>query len=169
MTDQPINGGTTGADGQTSVAPTARPRDGFIKPKHGRGLLAPQWSKGQSGNPGHKRGEWHEARSICAKADADAARKLVQLLNSPDDRVAFMAAKEIIERNHGKVSEGPTPPVKPDLAGMGIDLRKLSTDELKSLAALIGRARGESSSDGSAETSSALPHGQVVDGAAISE
>jgi hypothetical protein len=84
---------------------------------------------------------------------------MVQLLNSADDRVRYMAADKLLERGLGKVPEGAPSPVKPDLAAMGIDLRRLTTDELKSLAALLGRAQSRPM----AEAPSATIDAQVVD------
>jgi hypothetical protein len=144
MTDLPIDSGAIDTDGQATVAPTARPRDRFFKPKHGRGLLARRWGKGESGNPGG-RNHVNEARRLAAEKTPAAMRKLVELLDSPDHRVAYMAATAILDRSMGKVGDGPPPPAKPDLPGMGVDLRRLNAEELVALAKLLDRARSGTS------------------------
>ncbi|MGH6678061.1 MAG: hypothetical protein ACREDL_03785 [Bradyrhizobium sp.] len=65
--------------------------------------LAPYaFRPGQSGNPGGKGGAFFEAQKICRDASPQAARVLIELLGSPDDRVRLMAAREISERAWGR-------------------------------------------------------------------
>ncbi|HTV45483.1 MAG TPA: hypothetical protein VMF05_09210 [Stellaceae bacterium] len=65
--------------------------------------LAPYAFKpGLSGNPGGKGGAFYEAQKICRDASPQAARVLIELLGSPDDRVRLMAAREISERAWGR-------------------------------------------------------------------
>jgi hypothetical protein len=63
------------------------------------------WQPGQSGNPGGKHGEYWEALKICRDASPEAARTMVELLGSDDDRVRLMAAREIYDRAWGKPKE----------------------------------------------------------------
>src|ERR1700674_4804218 len=86
---------------------------------------------GQSGHPGGKGGTFYEAQQICRQATPEAARVMVELLNSVDDRVRLMAADKVYERAFGKPKEY-DPNESP---GGGIDLTKLSD---RDLAALIG-------------------------------
>ncbi len=64
--------------------------------------LAPYtFRTGQSGNPGGKGGTYYEAQRICRDASPKAARVMIELLSSEDDRVRLMAAREIYERAWG--------------------------------------------------------------------
>src|ERR1700674_1933831 len=94
--------------------------------------LAPHvFRPGQSGHPGGKGGTFYEAQQICRQATPEAARVMVELLKSDDDRVRLMAADKVYERAFGKPKEY-DPNESP---GGGIDLTKLSD---RDLAALIG-------------------------------
>jgi hypothetical protein len=73
-------------------------------PSHGNGSLRP-FQPGQSGNPSGKGGLFHEAQRICREASPAAARRMVELMNSTDERVALMAAEKVLERGWGKVKE----------------------------------------------------------------
>ena len=75
-------------------------------PAHGKGRLKP-FQPGQSGNPSGKGGLYQEALKICRAASPAAARRLVELLDSPDDRVALLAAEKVLDRAWGKVKETP--------------------------------------------------------------
>jgi hypothetical protein len=66
-------------------------------PKHGRGQLRP-FRAGESGNPTGKGGLFYEAQQICREASPEAARRMVELMGSKDERVALMAADKILER-----------------------------------------------------------------------
>jgi hypothetical protein len=52
---------------------------------------------GQSGNPGGKGGAFYEAQRICRDASPEAARVMIELLKSDDDRVRLMAADQPTE------------------------------------------------------------------------
>jgi hypothetical protein len=90
-------------------------------PGHAPARLAPfQWKKGQSGNPHGKGGEYKTVMRIAKANSIVAINKLVDLMNSDDDRVAYTASMAIIERAHGKPKEQ-TPdegPKIPDLTGL---------------------------------------------------
>ena len=45
-----------------------------------------------------------ETKSILQCASPKAARKLVELIDSPDEKIALLACKEIVERALGKAS-----------------------------------------------------------------
>ena len=66
-----------------------------------------RFKAGQSGNP-NGRPKVPEERDIKALARTKtvvAFSKIVELINSDDERVALMAAKEIIERAYGKAPQ----------------------------------------------------------------
>lgn len=60
---------------------------------------------GQSGNPSGRPKANPEVREALKAASVDAARKLVELLKSKNDKVAFQAAQEILNRTEGKPRE----------------------------------------------------------------
>ncbi|HME23862.1 MAG TPA: hypothetical protein VKI44_21465 [Acetobacteraceae bacterium] len=110
-------------------------------PAHGRGMLAPAFRKGQSGNPSGYSPErlslYHEAQSILAQNTPQAARRQVELMNSEDDRVAAMMVKDILDRA----------PLKPEQASLlgtqqKVDLSSLTTEERQTLAQLLQKALG---------------------------
>ncbi|MBR0033429.1 MAG: hypothetical protein IJP60_00215 [Bacilli bacterium] len=57
---------------------------------------------GQSGNPTGRPRADPEVKEILKAAAPDAARKLVELLNSKNEKIAFQAAQEILNRTQGK-------------------------------------------------------------------
>ena len=78
-------------------------------PAHGNGVLHP-FQPGRSGNPSGKGGLYHEAQRICREASPAAALRMVELMNSTDERVALMAADKVLERAWGKSKEAPDSP-----------------------------------------------------------
>jgi hypothetical protein len=78
----------------------AETRQAYV-PKHGRGQLRP-FRIGESGNPTGKGGLFYEAQQICREASPEAARRMVELMGSKDERVALMAADKILERAWGR-------------------------------------------------------------------
>jgi hypothetical protein len=68
------------------------------------GKKAPQsaFKPGQSGNPGGRPKKDKQVEEILKAASADAARRLVELKDSPDEKIALAAAREILDRVYGK-------------------------------------------------------------------
>ncbi len=58
---------------------------------------------GQSGNPSGKSKRFEEIRSLARENSRRALERLVELVDSEDDRVALMAAKEVLDRAWGMV------------------------------------------------------------------
>jgi hypothetical protein len=59
------------------------------------------FQKGTSGNPGGKpKGE--DVRAMARKNTKKAFERILELIDSDDERVAFAAAKEVIDRAYGK-------------------------------------------------------------------
>ena len=81
--------------------------------------------KGHSGNPTGKPQENAEVKAILKAHSVDAAKKLVELLDSKIEKIAFQAAQEILNRTEGK----PKDSVQMDLSG-GIDVRSQVRDIL---------------------------------------
>ena len=57
---------------------------------------------GNKANPGGRPRADPEVKEILKAAAPDAARKLVELLNSKNEKIAFQAAQEILNRTQGK-------------------------------------------------------------------
>lgn len=64
--------------------------------------LRPNWQPGQSGNPGGRAKRNDAVKPLLDQFGPDAIRKLVTLMDSEDERIALMAAKEIADRAYGK-------------------------------------------------------------------
>src|SRR5260370_30270798 len=55
-----------------------------------RGLVP--FPKGKSGNPGGRTKQLAQCQRLCREASPGAARRLIELIQSPDERVSLMAA-----------------------------------------------------------------------------
>src|SRR4029077_12942104 len=99
-----------------------------------RGLVP--FPKGKSGNPGGRTKQFAQCQRLCREASPDAARRLIELIQSEDERVALMAADKVFERAWGKPkefdpnAEAPKnrPPFDPSL---------YSVEELKQMQAVM--------------------------------
>ena len=60
------------------------------------------WKPGQSGNPTGHCGEYGTAMKLAREAAPDAVRRLIELMNSEDERVAVVACNSILDRAFGK-------------------------------------------------------------------
>ena len=65
-----------------------------------RGLVP--FQKGKSGNPGGRTKQFAQCQRLCREASPDAARRLIELIQSEDERVALMAADKVFERAWGR-------------------------------------------------------------------
>src|SRR5260370_17030961 len=65
-----------------------------------RGLVP--FPKGKSGNPGGRTKQFAQCQRLCREASPDAARRLIELIQSEDERVALMAADKVFERAWGR-------------------------------------------------------------------
>ena len=95
------------------------------------------FKKGQSGNPSGRKKMDPELKSILKAAVPDAARKLVKLIDSRSERIAFMAIQEVLNRIEGK----PTESVHMNVSG-SLDVRSQIRSVL--LERLDGHSRAES-------------------------
>lgn len=64
------------------------------------------WTPGQSGNPSGRRNS-DEIRKYLGQHSKRAMERIVELMESTDERVAMMAAKEVMDRVHGKTIVAP--------------------------------------------------------------
>jgi hypothetical protein len=60
------------------------------------------FQKGVSGNPGGKSKKLEELRKLALENCPRALERIVELVESEDERVAMMAAKEILDRGIGR-------------------------------------------------------------------
>lgn len=90
-----------------------------------------QWGKpfqpGQSGNPSGRPKVTATIKSMAREAAPMAFQKVIDLLQSEDERVAFVAAQEILNRAYGKPTQYLDVTERRDVAD-------LSDDELVSIA-----------------------------------
>jgi hypothetical protein len=68
-------------------------------------LIPYRFKSGESGNPGGRTDQYLEAQRSCREATPAAARKMIALMDSEDERVALMAADKDFERAWGKPRE----------------------------------------------------------------
>lgn len=62
--------------------------------------------KGEVRNPkGRNQHVSPEIKELARSACPAALKKLISLINSPDERVAMVAAKEVLDRGYGRVSQ----------------------------------------------------------------
>ena len=60
------------------------------------------WGPGQSGNPSGNSGEYGVAIKLAQRAAPKAMRRLIELMDSEDERVATVACNAILDRAFGK-------------------------------------------------------------------
>lgn len=73
----------------------------LIEPSENKYPNLIRFQKGVSGNPGGKpKGE--DVRALARKNTKKAMQRIVDLIDDSDPRVAFMAAKEVLDRAYGK-------------------------------------------------------------------
>ena len=65
-----------------------------------RGLVP--FPKDKSGNPGGRTKQFAQCQRLCREASPDAARRLIELIQSEDERVALMAADKVFELAWGR-------------------------------------------------------------------
>jgi hypothetical protein len=65
-------------------------------------LVANRWQPGQSGNPSGHNGEYGQAMKLARQAAPRAVHRLIELMDSRDERVAAVACNAILDRAYGK-------------------------------------------------------------------
>jgi hypothetical protein len=75
-------------------------------------LAANRWRPGQSGNPSGHSGEYDHAMKLARQAAPRAVQRLIELMDSEDERVAAVACNSLLDRAFGK--PGPSKEEKTD-------------------------------------------------------
>ena len=65
-------------------------------------LAANRWRPGVSGNPSGHSGEYGVAIKLAQRASPTAMRRLIELMDSEDERVAAVACNAILDRAFGR-------------------------------------------------------------------
>ena len=63
------------------------------------------WQPGQSGNPGGRPAMPADVREALEAGSGKAARRLAELVDSPDERVALLASQALLDRLYGKPAQ----------------------------------------------------------------
>lgn len=93
-----------------------------------------KWKPGQSGNPAGRSGLYGECRRLAAEASPSAMRRLIELMDAQDERVAYMAAVAVLDRAGVKPKEYDPREEQQALSRLPLEERKAR------LAELVGRA-----------------------------
>lgn len=94
------------------------------------------WKPGQSGNPGGRPALYSEVLAMAREFAPKAISRLIELIQSPDDRVALMAADKLLERAYGKPKE-----IQDDKSSAPPDLGALDAADLAELRRIAGKMR----------------------------
>lgn len=129
----------------------APPTNAF-KPGHLVGV-ATRWKPGQSGNPGGvtNRALAEATRRLAREHAPDAMQRVIDLMRSPDDRVALAAANSVLDRALGKPTHSEWTPQDTQPGGQKLVITVVPSPappteaELKALPAPIDEDDGEES------------------------
>ena len=95
---------------------------------------------GQSGNPGGKSKKLEEIRSLAKDRSRRALERIIELVESDDEKVALMAAKEVLDRAWGK----PTQTLETNVSFAGefeTFIRSLNERQTKTIEHVAGEHR----------------------------
>ena len=70
-------------------------------------LVKHVWKPGESGNPGGRTIAHSECQRLAREASPKAIMRLIELVDSDDERVALLASEKVLERAWGKPKEQP--------------------------------------------------------------
>jgi hypothetical protein len=88
-------------------------------------LAANRWRPGQSDNPSGHSGEYGVAIKLAKQAAPYAVRRLIELMDSEDQRVAAVACNSVLDRAFGR----PGPAAKEEKEGMEARLANMTREQ----------------------------------------
>jgi hypothetical protein len=108
-----------------------------------------KWKPGQSGNPSGRGGLYHECRKLAAEASPTAMRRLIELMDAVDERVAYMAATAILDRSGVKPMVHDPREEERALSAIPLKVRKARLAELvvRAQSLLAGSATSQRTAD----------------------
>lgn len=109
------------------------PHGGYLKP----------FVKGQSGNPKGRSGKYWALTALAREASPKALKRLIELIDSDDERVASVASNAVLDRAWGKPKEDKgedDKQIRPNISG-------LDDMELAALRALLSKALSPATQD----------------------
>ena len=89
-----------------------------------------KWQPGQSGNPTGRSGLYHECRRLASEASPTAMRRLIELMDAVDERVAYMASVAVLDRAGVKPMEHDPREEEKALSVIPLEERKVRLAEL---------------------------------------
>jgi hypothetical protein len=89
-----------------------------------------KWKPGQSGNPAGRSGLYGECRRLAAEASPTAMKRLIELMDAQDERVAYMAAVAVLDRAGVKPREFDPREEEKALSRVPLEERKARLREL---------------------------------------
>ena len=93
-------------------------------------LVKHVWKPGESGNPGGRTIAHSECQRLAREASPKAIMRLIELVDSDDERVALLASEKVLERAWGKPKEQQQPERKNPLDEMTPEQRRKRLLEL---------------------------------------
>ena len=117
----------------TNKAASEAVPEGYRVPSHGGGRLKP-FKKSDVANPRGFGGQYQECMRLYRDASPAAARKMVELLESDDERVALVAAEKIMARAWGRVKDADPNVQDPEAAERRAKMRAEVIRMLEALA-----------------------------------
>lgn len=99
-----------------------------------------RWKSGASPNPGGRPAITREVRELAQKHSLAAVERLAELMHSDDERVAVSATTALLDRAVGKPTQALEVSGPEGAPINGLDLSRLSAEELRELQALTFKA-----------------------------
>lgn len=75
--------------------------------KRGNSANLKPFQKGVSGNPGGKPKQFFDVQRLARQHSPRAFQRILELVESDDERIAYMASNTVLERAYGKVQAAP--------------------------------------------------------------
>jgi hypothetical protein len=120
-------------------------------------MAVKMWQKGQSGNPGGRPKMPDDVKEALEGGSLRAAQRLVQLVDSPDERIALMASETVLSRLYGKPTQQvdaqvTTTNVQQAHLQVLIELQQKREAAMKTIEGVVETGRAENPSENETET-----------------